>query len=101
MPMFPYDVEITDFQLRNENGTRVLTLSFCADGKARTLRFLSVNDVTLRFSHSPMQICGFEIRDHRADGWDADQRYEISDFEDGALHFFCRDIETENGEPLA
>ena len=48
-----------------------------------------------------MQICGFEIRDHRADGWDADQRYEISDFEDGVLHFFCREIETENGEPLS
>ncbi|MEI3427605.1 MAG: hypothetical protein V8R10_13485 [Christensenellales bacterium] len=64
----------------------MLTLSFCADGKAQTLRFLSISDVTLRFPAIPMQICGFEIRDHRADGWDADQRYEISDFEDGALH---------------
>lgn len=97
--MFPCDVEITDFCLHTASGAPVLTLSFCADGKAQTLRFLSISDVTLRFPAIPMQICGFEIRDHRADGWDADQRYEISDFEDGALHFFCREIETENGEP--
>ena len=96
--MFPCDVEITDFRLHTASGAPVLTLSFCADGKAQTLRFLSISDVTLRFPAIPMQICGFEIRDHRADGWDADQRYEISDFEDGALHFFCREIETENGE---
>ena len=88
--MFPCDVEITDFRLHTASGAPVLTLSFCADGKAQTLR-----------PAIPMQICGFEIRDHRADGWDADQRYEISDFEDGALHFFCREIETENGEPLS
>lgn len=93
--MFPCDVEITDFRLHTASGAPVLTLSFCADGKAQTLRFLSISDVTLRFPAIPMQICGFEIRDHRADGWDADQRYEISDFEDGALHFFCREIETE------
>lgn len=99
--MFPCDVEITDFRLHTASGAPVLTLSFCADGKAQTLRFLSISDVTLRFPAIPMQICGFEIRDHRADGWDADQRYEISDFEDGALHFFCREIETENGEPLS
>lgn len=101
VPMFPCDVEITDFRLHTASGAPVLTLSFCADGKAQTLRFLSISDVTLRFPAIPMQICGFEIRDHRADGWDADQRYEISDFEDGALHFFCREIETENGEPLS
>ena len=93
--MFPCDVEITDFRLHTASGAPVLTLSFCADGKAQTLRFLSISDVTLRFPAIPMQICGFEIRDHRADGWDADQRYEISDFEDGALHFFCREIENE------
>lgn len=84
--MFPCDVEITDFRLHTASGAPVLTLSFCADGKAQTLRFLSISDVTLRFPAIPMQICGFEIRDHRADG---------------ALHFFCREIETENGEPLS
>ena len=72
--MFPCDVEITDFRLHTASGAPVLTLSFCADGKAQTLRFLSISDVTLRFPAIPMQICGFEIRDHRADGWDADQR---------------------------
>ena len=72
--MFPCDVEITDFRLHTASGAPVLTLSFCADGKAQTLRFLSISDVTLRFPATPMQICGFEIRDHRADGWDTDQR---------------------------
>ena len=53
--MFPCDVEITDFRLHTASGAPVLTLSFCADGKAQTLRFLSISDVTLRFPAIPMQ----------------------------------------------
>ena len=97
----PSDVEIMDFRLRTENDVRVLTLSFRAGETTQTLRFLAVSDVTLRFPAIPIQLCGFEIRDHRADGWDADQRYEINDFEDSALHFFCREIQNEQGEALA
>lgn len=54
--MFPCDVEITDFRLHTASGAPMLTLSFCADGKAQTLRFLSISDVTLRFPPS-VQIC--------------------------------------------
>lgn len=39
----------------------------------------------------PIQIMGFQIRDHVKDGWSKEERYEVLDYEDNIIHFFCSD----------
>ena len=37
----------------------------------------------------PLEIHGFEIVDHSQNGWEKDSTYEIRDFEDDRVNFFC------------
>lgn len=38
---------------------------------------------------APLEVHGFEIINHSQNGWDMDSKYEIRDFEDDCVSFFC------------
>lgn len=52
------------------------------------IRFQNVS----RLSLVSTEVCGFEIIDHKNDGWSLEERYEISDFEDKRVFFLCESI---------
>ena len=43
----------------------------------------------------PLEIDGFEIVNCLEKGWERDSAYEIRDFEDDRIHFFCEFLKIE------
>lgn len=41
---------------------------------------------------TPLKVHGFEIIDRSENGWEKDFQYEICDFEDDRISFFCEDF---------
>lgn len=54
----------------------------------RNAHGISLDDIS-----APFQISGFEIRDNSELGYQADSRYTVCDYEDGAISFYCEEIE--------
>ncbi len=52
------------------------------------LRFQNVS----RLSLASTEVCGFEIINHKKDGWSQEERFEVSDFEDKRVFFLCEKI---------
>lgn len=59
------------------------------------IRDLSLSD----FTSTPTQISGFEITDISDLGWEQ-LRFEISDYEDNQIRFYCKTIEILDVEPI-
>lgn len=38
---------------------------------------------------APLEVHGFEIISHAKNGWEKDSAYEIRDFENDCVNFFC------------
>ena len=43
-----------------------------------------------------MEVQGFEIVDHSSSGWDKDSRFEIRDFEENKINFYCEEYKLVN-----
>lgn len=54
--------------------------------------FKNITNFSLKDVSGIIHISGFEIIDHKEDGWDTESRFEINDFENGDLHFICQDF---------
>lgn len=51
-----------------------------------------VQDFSVVRLSGPVSIDGFEIIDHSDDGWIKDACIEVTDFEDGKIHFIAKNI---------
>lgn len=57
------------------------------------IRFLYVNEINIKHIGGKYnQILGFEITDKTQDGWDKNQRFLVSDYENGIIKFTCKEI---------
>lgn len=83
---------IRNLQLESANQQLTLFLDAYIAKKACRIAFCNVSSLQLAELAYPMQIDGFAVKDHADDGWDPDKRYEIYDFEDEKIRFFCEDI---------
>lgn len=57
------------------------------------INFFNVSNITMKVLSSSFEIWGFEIIDHKKDGWLKEMRYEMNDYESDCLHFFCESFE--------
>lgn len=65
----------------------------CSEGR-RKFYFKNVSSLAISSITCPIQIAGFQVCDHKEDGWYASERYEVLDYEDGRIHFFCSEFMT-------
>lgn len=56
------------------------------------IKFQNVTTLSLKEVSGVIYISGFEIIDHKEDGWNVESRFEIHDFENDELHFMCQDF---------
>lgn len=57
------------------------------------IKFKNVTDFSLQNVSGIINISGFEILDHKEDGWSIENRYEVHDFENGDIHFMCQEFD--------
>ncbi|MBQ2734631.1 MAG: hypothetical protein IJD82_10745 [Clostridia bacterium] len=85
-------ISVHSLSLTDDNGYRTLTLKVSCNGKDATLCFENVSPFCCSFETSETVIHGFEIIDHSADGWQTDARYEVRDYEEDSIAFYCENI---------
>lgn len=56
------------------------------------IEFKNVKSFFLQDVSGIIRISGFEIIDHKEDGWSPENRFEIHDFENGDIHFTCQEF---------
>ena len=93
-------VEILEMILKNVNNQLELSCKINFQDAIFTIIFYNVSRFRIENLSTPLVVHGFEIINHFQNGWDADSKYEIRDFEYDRVHFFCECYEnkTEGGE---
>ena len=82
-----------------ETDGEVLTVRIsCADEEQNSYLILFRNVSKLKLSEIsyPFTVCGFEILDYQARGYQKDSRFFVNDYEDGTLSFYCENFEIVN-----
>ena len=85
-------IAVRSLSLTDDDGCRTLILKVSCGGKDGTVCFENVCQFYCSFMTSETVISGFEIIDHSTDGWQSDARYEIRDYEENSLAFYCEKI---------
>ena len=85
--------EILEMILKNVDDQIELSLKICFENAVFWIIFSNVSRFRIGEVSMPLAIHGFEIINHSQDGWEKDSIYEIRDFEDDCIHFFCESFE--------
>ena len=84
-----YNLDIIDL-----NDALCAKLGFVTeDENVYMIVFENVSKIKLSDISYPFRICGFEIVDNGARGYQGDSRFFVNDYEDGRLSFFCESFE--------
>lgn len=84
---------INEINLRNCNNRLVLSWNVLDRSKVMRIIFYNASRIRINMFSMPMIVQGLEIIDHSRDGWDRESVYEIHDYEDDCISFFCEHIE--------
>ena len=82
-------IEILEMVLKNENGKLDLSWEICFENAVFRIVFYNVSRFGFGGLSAPLEVHGFEIINHSQNGWGKDSTYEIRDFEDDRINFFC------------
>ena len=82
-------IEIFEMILTNANNQLELLWKFRYETVVHKITFYNVSRFSIRDLSIPLEVHGIEIIDHSQNGWEKDSTYEICDFEDDRVHFFC------------
>ena len=74
------------------NQQLMLTLDADIEGKIYHIICRNVSSFQINSFSYPMLISGLAVVDNSTKGWQADVRYEVYDYEDGTIRFFCEEI---------
>ena len=82
-------IEILEMVLKNVDKQLELLLKIYFENTVLQITFYNVSRFRIGDVSTPLEIHGFEIIKHSQNGWEEDSRYEIRDFEDDSVNFFC------------
>ena len=91
-------IQILEMVLKNTNDQLELSWKISFENEIFRIIFHNVSKFNAENLSAPLEVHGFEILNHSQDGWEKDSRYEIHDFEDGCIHFFCECFEMNESE---
>lgn len=87
-------IEILEMILKNVNNQLELSWKTYFENAVFWITFSNVSRFRIGELSTPLEIHGFEIINHFQNGWEKDSKYEIRDFEDDRVNFFCENIKT-------
>lgn len=82
-------IEILEMNLKNIDNQLELFWKIYFENAIFTIKFYNISRFKVRELSAPLEIQGFEIINHSQNGWEKDFTYEIRDFEDDRVNFFC------------
>ena len=86
-------IEILEIFLKKVNYQLELSWKINFENVIYRLAFHNVSRFTLEKLSIPMEVQGLEVINHAQDGWEKDLTYEVRDFEDNRVSFFCEYFE--------
>lgn len=86
------EFEISEMRLKTIDDRLELLLKISSRNTTSEVMFYNVSRFRSGELSTPLKVHGFEIIDHSQNGWEKDSQYEICDFEDDRISFFCEDF---------
>ena len=86
-------VEISEMILKNVDNQLELSCEIYFENAIYRITFYNVSRLRVGEWSAPLEVHGFEIINHSQNGWEKDSTYEIRDFEDDCVNFFCECFE--------
>lgn len=81
--------EILEMVLKNTDNRLDLLWKVYFKNAVYQITFSNVSRFRIGEVSAPLEIHGFEMIDHSQNSWEKDSTYEIRDFEDDRVSFFC------------
>ena len=88
-------IEILEMVLKNVDNELELSWKMCVENAVYWITFSNVSRFRIGEMSTPLEIHGFEIIDHSQNSWEKDSTYEVRDFEDDSVNFFCEHFEVD------
>lgn len=82
-------IEILEMVLKNVDNQLELSWKIYFENTVRWMTFSNVSRFRIGEVSIPLEIRGFEMISHFQNGWEKDSTYEVRDFEDDRVNFFC------------
>lgn len=82
-------IEILEMVLKSIDNQLELSWEIYFENEIYRITFSNVLRLRIGEVSAPLDIHGFEIINHSQNGWEKDSTYEIRDFEDNRVNFFC------------
>ena len=82
-------IEIIEMALKSVDNQLELSWKIYFGNAVYWITFSNVSRFRLGEVSAPLDIHGFEIINHSQNGWEKDSTYEVRDFEDNRVNFFC------------
>lgn len=89
-------VEILEMILSNVDNQLELSWKIYFENANYRITFYNVSRFRMENLSAPLEVHGFEVINHSQNGWETDSQYEIRDFEDDRVHFFCESLKWTN-----
>ena len=89
-------IEILEIVLKNASNQLNLLWKIYFENTIYYITFYNVSRLRIGEVSIPLEIHGFEIINHSKEGWEKDSVYEIRDFEDDRINFFCEKIKIDD-----
>ena len=85
-------MQILEMVLKNVDNQLELSWKIYFENAVCWITFSNVSRFRIGEMSTPLEIHGFKIINYSQNGWEKDSRYEICDFEDDRVNFFCEDF---------
>lgn len=82
-------IEILEMVLKGVDNQLELSWKTYFENTVRRMTFFNVSRFRIGEVSIPLEIRGFEMISHFQNGWEKDSTYEVRDFEDDRVNFFC------------
>ena len=89
-------IKILELVLKNEGDQLKLSCKIHCKNEVFRITFYNVSRFKIGEVSIPSEIHGFEIINHSKNAWEKDSKYEVRDFEDDRIHFFCECFDTDS-----
>jgi len=89
-------IEILEMILKKVDNQLELSLKVNFKNEVFRIIFYNISRFKVGDLSMPLELYGFEIINHFENGWEKDSAYEIRDFEDNRINFFCEYFDIDN-----